>query len=418
MLKSFKIYTLGCKVNQYDSRYLKRILLNKGFREVEKDNDLVVVNTCSVTRNAVKKDRRIINRARRENPGAILVVLGCWPKAYPKEVEALGPDLVWGTGEIKDLSEEILKKMNINDDRGVDKEVTLISENRTRYFVKIQDGCQQFCSYCIIPYTRGPVKSRSFKDIKIEVQKAISKGFQEIVLTGIHLGLYGSEKGRSDLCGLLKELLLIKGLGRIRLSSIEVNEVSQDLIRLIKENEKLCPHLHIPLQSGSKKILKDMNRPYTPYLFKKKINNIRHQIPDMAISTDVMVGFPGEGEKEFLETLDLVKRIEFSDLHVFPFSPHQKTPASKFQGKVSEQEVKERSLSLKKLAKRSKKDFRESFGGQVVHPVVEKIDGRMAKGRTEYYFEVSFGPEQIKKKGLEWNEDIIGRIVPVIMNDF
>jgi len=388
--KTFKIYTLGCKVNQYDSRDLKGRLLSHGLAGRDKNNDLVIVNTCAVTGNAIRKDKRAINKLTRDNPGAKLVILGCWPRVYKQEVEKLEPDLIWGTGHIRELSEKILDLLEIKKNPH-QPEKPLISEDRSRYFIKIQDGCEQFCSYCIIPYTRGKLRSRSIPEIKTEIKQAVDQGFKEIILTGIHLGLYGVDKrGGRRLVDLLKELIPIRGLGRIRLSSIEVTEVSEDLIELIQSSDKICPHLHIPLQSGSDKILKSMNRPYTTSFFKDKIRAIRSRIPDIALTTDIMVGFPGEGEREFGEIVDFVKRINFSRLHVFPFFAHEGTPAAELKGRVATAKIRERTSFLRNLSSDLEKNFQNKFQGQKVHPVVEHTDSDKGKGRTEYYFKVSW----------------------------
>src|SRR6056297_3139889 len=385
----FKIYTLGCKVNQYDSRSLQKALFQTDFVEVEKNADLAVVNTCAVTGSAIRKDRRMVKKAKKENPKAKLVVMGCLPEIRRGEFDNFSPDIVHGTGRQAELWQKIQALFNksviFKDFSGI------VSEDRARYFLKIQDGCEQFCSYCIIPYTRGKLRSRSIPEIKTEIKQAVDQGFKEIILTGIHLGLYGVDKrGGRRLVDLLKELIPMRGLGRIRLSSIEVTEVSEDLIELIQSSDKICPHLHIPLQSGSDKILKSMNRPYTTSFFKDKIRAIRSRIPDIALTTDIMVGFPGEGEREFGEIVDFVKRINFSRLHVFPFFAHEGTPAAELKGRVATAKIRERTSFLRNLSSDLEKNFQNKFQGQKVHPVVEHTDSDKGKGRTEYYFKVSW----------------------------
>lgn len=409
--KTFKIHTLGCKVNQYDSRDLQNRLLSYGFKSKDKDADVVVVNTCAVTRTAIKKDKRIISKLRKENPNAKLVVRGCWPQAYPQEAEKLHADLVRGTGSIKELSQEIIKIIGVEEIPAYQEEM-LTSEDRSRYFIKIQDGCQQFCSYCVIPYTRGKLKSRPASEVKREIKTAAKQGFEEIVLTGIHLGLYGAEKkGGKGLTSLLKELIQIKGVGRIRLSSIEITEVNEELIELLSSSEKICPHLHIPLQSGSDKILKAMNRPYTSSFFREKVEYIRSRVPNIALTTDVMVGFPGETKELFEETVDFIKEINFSRLHVFPFSAHEGTPAAQLPGRVDREEIKERTSLLRDLSEDMEKGFKEKFKGEWVHPVVERVEENKGEGRTEYYFKAIFKADGLKGE----RDDIIGKVVKIEM---
>lgn len=379
--------------------------------EKDKGADLIIVNTCAVTKTAIKKDKRMIKKARLENPGSSLVIMGCWPQAYQEDLESVKADLLWGSGRISELGFKIACQFGLK--KNEVKENHLNPENRTRYFIKIQDGCEQFCSYCIIPYTRGALKSRPFPEVEREFREAVSSGFQEIILTGIHLGLYGVESEKSlKLTGLLKKLVKAEGLGRIRLSSIEVTETRPELIDLIKSSEKICPHLHIPLQSGSDKILNLMNRPYSTSFFRKKIKDIRSRIPEVAVSTDVIVGFPGETERDFKKTLDFVKEIGFSRLHIFPFSPHPQTPAADLKGEVSDEEKKNRTLILKDTGKKLEKDFRQNFKGKVLHPLVEKISGERARGKTEYYFDLDFSLKNSRVKE-ERGEEFLGKIFSI-----
>jgi len=470
----FKIYTLGCKVNQYDSADLNRKMIAAGFTWVEKGADIVIVNTCCVTKTAISKCKRMINKARAENPKAKVIVMGCWPKAYKSEVKKLGVDpapghlsgasLIWGVGELDKLVKGIkilcdncriatfdLEARN----RFLASKSRIVMTDGARYFIKIQDGCEQFCSYCIIPYTRGKLKSRPMQEVIDEVRQAVKAGYREVVLCGIHLGLYAREglresrrqrrgsafasppAGRAGatadkeghLVDLLKELIKIKDLGRIRLSSIEVTEVSNELINLIFKSKKICKHLHIPLQSGSDKILQLMNRPYNVKYFRNKIKQIRKLVPpaspltsqggDIAITTDVIIGFPGETKKDFQETCDFIKEMQFSRLHVFPFSAHEKTAAAKMGNKVEKEEIAKRAKKLRQLGKKLESDFRKKFVGQELAVVVEgkikdtrcptcaspmasarQVGHRVFtyKGKTEYYFDIEFKRSQIISK--------------------
>ena len=408
----YKIYTLGCKVNQYDSGDIERRLVMAGFVPAAKNADVAVINTCAVTKTAISKCKRTVNKARRENPGAKIVIAGCWPRVYRNETESSGADLVVRGGKKQTALIDTLKtKLGIagkkHDSRNsysrhshafADSHYT-----KSRYFLKIQDGCEQFCSYCIIPYARGKPSSRPEKEVLEEVRGVIRAGYREIVLCGIHLGAYGHERGDgADLTGLLAKITRIRGLGRVRLSSIEVTEVTDKLMALMAKDRKMCRHLHVPLQSGSGKILKLMNRPYAAGYFADRVKKIRAAMPDIAITTDIIVGFPGETESDFMATYDLAKKLEFSRLHVFPFSPHEKAPAAKLPGRVGEEEVKARTEKLKKLGAKLAARYKKKFAGKKLEVVVEKIEGDKYTGKTEYYFDVVFktGGKKLKRGDL------------------
>jgi len=438
-MANFKIYTLGCKVNQYDSGGLSRKMLAAGFKVSKKDADVVIINTCCVTKTAISKCKRMVNKARKENPVAKIVVMGCWPAVYRDEVEKLNVGLIWGVGELAKL----IKRIKILcDNRGIAAQrkrnlqippSLLAMTDRSRYFIKIQDGCEQFCSYCIIPYSRGKLKSRSIKEVVDEVRQAVKAGYREVVLCGIHLGLYGYKSKsqipnpKNSLAELLKRLIKIKDLGRIRLSSIEVTEVSDELIKLIADSDKICQHLHIPLQSGSDRILKLMNRPYNIKYFAKTAGKLRKIMPNVAVTTDVIVGFPGETEDDFRKTYNFVKEMQFSRLHVFPFSAHERTPAAKLSGKVKREETEKRVRKLRKLGKKLERDYRKRFVGQELQIALERRieDARCLKGshvsrykgKSEYYFDVEFGVSQIttdlSQIAADNEAELVGKIVRV-----
>ncbi len=289
---------------------------------------------------------------------------------------------------------------------------------KSRYFLKIQDGCEQFCSYCIIPYTRGKLWSKPENEVIDEVECAINDGYQEIVLCGIHLGLYGQEvksrklKVKSDLKALLKKIIKINKLFRVRLSSIEITEVSDDLIKLMAGSDKICKHLHIPLQSGSDRILKLMKRPYSTKYYENKIKKIRKLMPDIAITTDVMVGFPGETAVEFKKTYGFIKKMKFSRLHVFPFSAHEKTPAAKLPGRVGEIEKIKCAKILRKLGVGLANDYKDKFKDKILDVLVEKSNGKKFIGKSQYYFDAEFTKNKIIDK-LEYNRKLIGKIIKV-----
>lgn len=383
----FLIRTLGCKVNQYDSADLSRRLEQVGFVFVNDKPDLVILNTCAVTLSAISKDRQALLNLKSHNPQAYLVVMGCWPKTYQPDLKA---DLIWGVGDLSNLVDEI--KTLVKFSGAPHLESGLVLADRSRYFLKVGDGCNQFCSYCVIPFARGRVKSRSEIELVKEVRLAIKAGYQEIVLSGIHLGLYGQDlSGRSDLISLLKKLIKLPGLGRLRLSSIEINEVDERLIRLIKSTPKICRHLHISLQSGSDKILKAMKRPYTTAYFRRKIERLRKLIPDIAVSTDIIVGFPGESDRDFLETCRFAREMTFSKIHVFSFSAHPQTAAFKLKNRLSGDRVKARSQQLRILSGRLEKKYRESILKKYQGKKMAVVIDQKNRGKTEFYFDLELG---------------------------
>lgn len=385
---SYKIYTLGCKVNQYDSGIIANILSELDFIEIKNKASLVIINTCAVTKTAISKAKRIVKSARRDNPKAKIFLCGCWPKVYQDEIDASNFDFVCGVGDYKKIKNKLKTLFQIKDIKKTKRH--FIKTNKARYTIKIQDGCEQFCSYCIIPYTRGKLKSRPQAEILKEIQEVIKSGFQEIVLSGIHLGLYGVDiSGKQELVNLIQEILSIKGEFRIRLSSIEVTEVSDELISLITENSRICKHLHIPLQAGSDKILRLMNRPYSSFDFIKKINDLRLRTPNIAITTDIIIGFPGEKEEDFLATMQLSEKIAFSKIHVFPFSVHEKTPAFGMKEKVKDSDIKLRADKLRTLGKKLRAEFKKKFIGQELTFLVEKIENDRLSAKSEYYFNFS-----------------------------
>ncbi len=400
---TYKIYTLGCKVNQYDSIKLGERMELAGMAESGGQADLAVINTCAVTKTAIRKCKRMLNKARQESPGAKLVLMGCWPKAYREEAENMGADIVWGVGDQDEMVRRIPailgnKNVRTNAECGLLNAETDI--RKSRYFIKIQDGCEQFCSYCIIPHTRGKMRSRPENEVIAEIEQAVRSGYKEIVLSGIHLGLYGKEgrnskdEVRSSLNEILLRIIGINGLGRVRLSSIEVNEVGDDLIALIARSNKICKHLHIPLQSGSDKILKLMKRPYTSGYFLDRIEKIRQAVPEIALTTDVIVGFPGEGDEEFKETLATAEKAGFSKIHVFPFSAHEKTLAAKMPGQVDKKTKQERAGILRKISKKYEAEYKKKFTGKELAVVVENKTGDSYNGKSEYYFDISFNSDR------------------------
>ena len=340
----FAIHTFGCKVNIYESEYIINLLLDKGYTQVDfnEESDIYIINTCTVTNEADKKDRKLIRSTRNNHKNSILIVMGCYSQLNPNDIDA---DIVIGNKhkskiielieKYKQTKEKIILVEDISKTDFEDMYINRFIEH-TRAFVKIQDGCNAFCSYCTIPYARGGLRSKDFNTVVKEVTNLVNNGYKEIVLTGIHTGRYGLEQN-TNLETLLKELVKIKDIFRIRLSSIEINEITDGIIELIKNNQVMAKHLHIPLQSGSNNILKSMNRLYDLDFFLKRIDYIRKEIPDISITTDLIVGFPGETEELFKETIDTLNKIKFTKIHTFPYSKRNGTKAASMPNHLDNQ---------------------------------------------------------------------------------
>lgn len=397
--------TLGCKVNQGETEWMRGAFMARGYEVVsfEAAADVYVLNTCSVTHLGEKKSRQLIRRAVRTNPEAVVAVTGCYAQVATAEVAAIpGVDVVVGTQDRQRIVELVEQAAQggeplqaVGDVMAADvfEDVPLFAETsgRTRAFLKIQEGCENYCTYCIIPYARGRLRSRPLASVRREAAKLIRQGFAEIVLTGIHLGAYGRE-GRDPACTLaaaVREILALSGLGRLRLSSLESIEVEEELLQLMRQDERLCPHLHLPLQGGDNRILRAMNRHYTTEQYEAQAAHIRQLLPDVALSTDVIVGFPGETEEMFAHTLQTVERLGFSKVHVFPYSRRAGTPAAGLPGQVPEAEKKERVHRLQEVAARGARSFQESFRGRTMAVLFEHpgADG-LATGLTGNYLRV------------------------------
>ena len=371
------ICSLGCKVNIYESELVTNILKNNNYTVVDFEDkaDIYIINTCSVTNESDKKSRKMINRAKKNNPAAIIIVMGCYSQVNAEDIDV---DIVLGNkdkSKIVEIIEEYIKtkqkKKIIYDLTKVDFEKMEITnfDSHTRAFVKIQDGCNAFCSYCIIPYVRGRVRSKDPEDVIKEVTTLVEKGYKEIVLTGIHTGRYGTDI-HTNLEELLNKLVNIPNIYRIRLSSIEINEITPGIKELLKENKVMAKHLHIPLQSGSNKILKLMNRRYNKEEFLSMVDNLR-DIPDISLTTDLIVGFPNEGEEEFNETIDTLKKIGFIKIHTFPYSKRKGTPAAIMDNQVFPEEKKKRVHRILDLSNKYEHNFYESKIGKIYDGVVE-----------------------------------------------
>ena len=384
----FTILTLGCKVNAYESSAMKEILLENGYCEAKDDeiSDVAIINTCSVTHVSDAKSRQMIRKMIKLNPNCIIAVVGCYSQMFSdivKEIE--GVNIVIGTkyrNQIYYLIEEYKKnKKQIVKVDAYDPKQSFENMNvtpfleKTRAFLKIQDGCNNFCTYCIIPYARGPQRSRDKEDIFNEVYDLLKKGYKEIVLTGIHTGSYGFENKEYRLSDLIEDLInKFDNLKRIRISSIEVIEIDDKLIDLISRSKVIVDHLHMPLQAGSDEILKLMNRHYDINYFINKVNDIRKKVPDIAITTDVIVGFPNETDELFKTTVENIKKINFSQLHVFPYSPRKGTIAATMKNQIDPKVKKERVQELLNLSRKLQGAYIEKFIGKELSVIFETID--------------------------------------------
>lgn len=409
----FIIYNLGCKVNSYESNVMTENLENAGYiltDNVEEAN-IAIVNTCSVTNTADSKSLKTLRQVKKNNPNIILIACGCLAQVNSKIIkEKTNADIIIGNigkSKIVDLIKNYLRDKNSIEDikdimHSSFETMKLNNFDKTRAFVKIQDGCNNFCSYCIIPYTRGNVRSKPKDDVIKEVKELIKSGHQEIVLAGIHTGHYGSEFKDYDFADLLNELVKIDGLLRLRISSIEIVELNDKFLEVLKNNKVLVDHLHIPLQSGSDPILKAMNRRYNLEYYENKIKEIRKIRPNISISTDVIVGFPGETKELFEETIATVKRLQFSKIHVFPYSRRKGTKADLMPNQVDEHEKKERARILIEVSKELEIAYMTKFINTEVSFIAETyVDGYIF-GHTGTYLAIKMlNCENVLKKNIQ-----------------
>jgi len=395
-MKTFLIKTLGCKVNAYESEFVRNLLLENDYEEVEDNADICIVNTCTVTNTADNKSKQVINNIKKTNPNAIVVAMGCFCQFRKDEISSLiNADIILGNRYkskiIKYLNQfEKDKKQIIEfdpmeelpfEDMEIKKYV-----HHHRAFIKIEDGCNNFCSFCIIPYVRGRVRSKDFNKCIMEINDLALSDHKEIVLSGIHTGQYYSDEKRlSDLIKKIAENKLIK---RIRLSSVEIVELDDGMMDVLKNTSSFVSHLHIPLQAGSDKVLKEMNRRYDKKYFLDKVNEIRNIRPNISLSTDVIVGFPGESEEEFQETLDFCKEIGFSKIHVFPYSDRSGTVASRRKDKIPGNIKKDRVHRLISLSNELEKEYFEKFIGKDVEVLIEEEKDEYFYGFTDNYIPI------------------------------
>lgn len=396
------IHTLGCKVNQNESEALAAEFIQKGYEIVDfaEEADIYIINTCTVTHLSDRKSRQMLRRAVRKNPEATVVATGCYSQVNSEEIEKIsGVDLILGNQEKYELVHLVEsyrykgeKKVGIEDISQIHSFGEFSAERligRTRAYLKIQDGCEQFCSYCIIPYARGPLRSRKAEMVIAEAKSLCERGFREIILTGIHVGMYGRENGEINLVQIIQRIMEETNIARLRLSSIEPVEVTSELIELAAKEERFCPHFHIPLQNGSDEILTRMNRPYDTTYYAELVEFIRAKIKEVAITSDLMVGFPGETEDNFRQSYDFIKRMGFSSLHVFKYSPRKGTPAADFADQIPESVKDRRSALMLDLAQELTESFAKEYLGKTVEVLLEEeISSQKWRGHTGNYLQI------------------------------
>lgn len=405
MKRTFKIVTLGCKVNQFESESLfsemdGTDLLPAGENEPA---DICIINTCSVTQKAAMQSRQAIRQAVRSNPGARIMVTGCYAQTEPEEIDRInGVQTIVGHGFKDRLADIIQNRGPASTHAPVHGLKTFQSMKclpmgvRTRPFLKIQDGCDSFCSYCIVPHARGPSRSLPVESVIRHVDHLRESGFYEVVLTGIHLGAYGTDLSpASNLCSLLKNILQATGIQRIRMSSLEPRELTDEILGLASDKEdaswRICRHFHIPLQSGDDRVLEKMGRPYTSSYFKDLVLKVKEYLPEAAIGADTLIGFPGEDDQAFDRTYGLIRSLPVSYLHVFPFSPRKGTPAYQYEPRIDPRIVKKRCEKMRQLSRQKRKEFYTSFIGSEFEILVEGKPDRLTgllKGFTSNYIPV------------------------------
>lgn len=415
-MRTVGILTLGCKVNTYESEYLINKLKEKGYiiKDFNDICDIYIINTCTVTNNSDVKSRKVIRQAIKKNPNSCVIAMGCFIEAN-KDVDIDGIDILIGNkdkSKVPELIEEYYKKKEIIDRTNHD-ELTIFEDmftsnfpGRTRAFVKIQDGCENFCSYCIIPYVRGKCRSKKKETVIKEITSLVNNGYKEVVLTGIHTGNYGVDID-TKFSDLLKEIVNIKGLERLRISSIEATELTEDVLNVIKNSNIIVDHMHIPIQSGSNKILKLMNRKYDLDFFEEKIKEIRTIRPNISITTDIIVGFPEETDKEFEESYKTCKRIGFTKMHVFPFSERKGTKAVELPNKVDGNIKKERTKKLLELSKELELKYMNKYINKEVEVLIEEVKDGKSYGHTSNFLHVEINNE------LKHNEVVKVKIIDI-----
>lgn len=422
-MKTVAFYTLGCKVNQYETEAMGEIFERAGYNILDHESkaDVYVINTCTVTNLGDRKSRQFIRRAKKMNPKAVIAVVGCYAQTAPKEVLSIeGVNIILGTNDRNKIVEYVEKIQNDNEKINGVMDIMKIKEfeemtieeikGKTRAFLKIQEGCNQYCSYCIIPYARGPIRSRKIEDIIKEVERLADNGFKEIVLTGIHVASYGKDLEDLSLLNVITKVHNVEGIERIRLSSIEPTIMTEEFVFELSKLEKVCHHFHLSLQSGCNETLKRMNRRYTTDEYREIVNRIRKYMTDVSITTDIMVGFPGETDEEFKKTMEFVKEIGFGQIHVFKYSPRKGTPASKYKDQVSSNIKNSRSEKLIDLARESMIKYHQKF----IDATRKVLFERPAEDREGYYEGLTDNYIRVLCPS---NEDLEGKIKEVKLKE-
>ncbi|MBX9973090.1 tRNA (N(6)-L-threonylcarbamoyladenosine(37)-C(2))-methylthiotransferase MtaB [Cytobacillus firmus] len=415
-------HTLGCKVNHYETEAIWQLFKEAGYErtDFESVSDVYVINTCTVTNTGDKKSRQVIRRAIRKNPDAVICVTGCYAQTSPAEIMAIpGVDIVVGTQnrvkmleyieQYKQERQPINGVGNIMKNRVYEELDVPAFTDRTRASLKIQEGCNNFCTFCIIPWARGLMRSRDPKEVIRQAQQLVDAGYKEIVLTGIHTGGYGEDMKDYNLAMLLRDLeAQVKGLKRLRISSIEASQITDEVIEVMDQSKVVVRHLHIPLQSGSNTVLKRMRRKYTMEFFAERLERLKEALPGLAVTSDVIVGFPGETEEEFMETYNFIKEHKFSELHVFPYSKRTGTPAARMDDQIDEEVKNERVHRLIALSDQLAKEYASQYEGEVLEVIPEESfkessDSSLFVGYTDNYLKVVFPA----------TEEMVGQIVKV-----
>lgn len=439
-MSSVAFHTLGCKVNHYETEAIWQLFKDAGYdrSDFEKNADVYVINTCTVTNTGDKKSRQVIRRAIRRNPDAVICVTGCYAQTSPAEIMAIpGVDIVVGTqdrtkllgliDEFKVERQPINAVRNIMKNRVYEELDVPAFTDRTRASLKIQEGCNNFCTFCIIPWARGLMRSRDPEEVIRQAQQLVDAGYLEIVLTGIHTGGYGEDLKDYNLARLLRDLeTQVKGLKRLRISSIEASQLTDEVIEVLRESTKIVRHLHIPIQSGSDTVLKRMRRKYTMEFFAERLDRLREALPHLAITSDVIVGFPGETEEEFMDTYNFIRDHRFSELHVFPYSKRTGTPAARMEDQIDEDVKNERVHRLIELNDQLAKQYAAEFENEVLEVIPEekyKLDPEsgLYEGYTDNYLKIVFPADEsmvgkivkvkITKAGYPYNEGQFVRVV-------
>ncbi len=415
--KTVAMFTLGCKVNHYETEAIWQLFKESGYArtEYEKTADVYVINTCTVTNTGDKKSRQVIRRAIRQNPDAVICVTGCYAQTSPAEIMAIpGVDIVIGTqdrqkmipyiDQFKEERQPINGVGNIMKARTYEEMNVPAFTDRTRASLKIQEGCNNFCTFCIIPWARGLMRSRNPEEVILQSQQLVDAGYKEIVLTGIHTGGYGEDLKDYNFASLLNEIDRQVNVNRLRISSIEASQLTDEVIDALHKSDKIARHLHIPIQSGSNTVLKRMRRKYTMEHFAERLVKLREALPRLAVTSDVIVGFPGETEEEFMETYNFIRDNRFSELHVFPYSKRTGTPAARMEDQVDEEVKNERVQKLITLSNQLAKEYASEFEGEVLEVIPEETNHELGcVGFTDNYLKIAF----------QADGDLIGKLVQV-----